>query len=50
VGKIIEAAVGERLAEAAEEAHILPEGQIGNRKNRSTELAIRIVTEAVRTA
>ena len=50
IGKIIKAVVGERLAEAAEEARILPEGQVGNRKNRSTKLAIYIVTKAVRTA
>jgi hypothetical protein len=28
----------------------VPEGQTGNRKGRSTELAVRLVTEVVRTA
>ena len=48
--KIIETAICRRIARAAEEQQLLPEGQIGNRPGRSTELAIRIVTEAVYTA
>ena len=50
MGKAIETVIGTRLAKAAEEQHLLPEGQMGNRKNRNTELAIRMVTEAVYTA
>ena len=42
--------MGARIAKATEERHLLPEGQMGTRKNRSTEHAIRIVTEAVYTA
>ena len=50
MGKAIEAVIGIRIAEAAEERRLLPEGQMGNRKGRNTELAIRIVTETVYTA
>jgi hypothetical protein len=50
VGKLIEGVIGSRITDAAESQGLLPEGQTGNRKGRSTELAIRLVTEAVRTA
>lgn len=50
IGKVIETAIGRRIAEAAEEHRLLPDGQMGNRKERSTELAIRMVTDAVYTA
>jgi hypothetical protein len=50
VGKVIETAIGRRIADAAEAHQLLPEGQMGNRKERSTELAIRVVTDAVYTA
>ena len=50
VGKVIETAMCNRIADAAEEYRLLPEGQMGNRRERSTELAIRMVTEAVHTA
>jgi Reverse transcriptase (RNA-dependent DNA polymerase)/Endonuclease-reverse transcriptase len=50
IGKLIEGVIGSRIADAAESQGLLPEGQTGNRKGRSTELAIRLVTEAVRTA
>ena len=47
LGKVIETAIGKRIAEAVETHRLLPEGQMGNRKERSTELAIRVVTNAV---
>lgn len=50
IGKVIEAAMGERITSAAEANGLLPDEQMGNRKERSTELAVRLVTEAVRTA
>ena len=50
VGKIIEVLIGDRLADEAEATGLLPEGQMGNRRQRSTELAIRVVTETVHTA
>src|SRR5208337_4777730 len=49
LGKVIETAIYRRIARAAEEQQLLPEGQIGNRPGRSTELAIRIVIEAIYT-
>ena len=42
--------VAERIVRAAEKHELLPKHQIGNRIERSTELAIRIVTEAAYTA
>jgi hypothetical protein len=50
IGKVIEALIGRRVARAAEENGLLPDGQMGNRPGRSTEVAIRFVTDAVRTA
>jgi hypothetical protein len=49
IGKIIEKTVGERIAVAAKRYNLLPQGQIGNRPGRSTELIIRIITDAVYT-
>jgi len=43
--------MGKMWKELMAEKHcLLPKGQMGNRRQRSTELAIRLVTEAVRTA
>ena len=50
IGKIIEKTMGDRIAAAAERYDLLPRGQMGNRPGRSTELAIRMVTDAVHTA
>jgi hypothetical protein len=50
LGKLIEGVIGRRITAAAESQGLLPEGQTGNRKGRSTELAVRLVTEVVRTA
>ena len=50
VGKVLEAIIGQRIANAAEEHRLLPEGQMGNRRGRSTELAVRMVVEAARAA
>ncbi len=41
--------MAKRITKTAEEQRLLPEGQMGNRQGRSTELAIRVVTEAVYT-
>src|SRR5436190_2199399 len=49
IGKVIKATIGDRIAKAAEEHKLLPEGQIGNRRQRSTDLAIRLIIEAIRT-
>ena len=50
VGKVLEAIIGQRIANAAEEHRLLPEGQMGNRRGRLIELAIRMVVEATRAA
>jgi hypothetical protein len=50
IGKVMEKTMSERIAAAAERYNLLPEGQMGNRPGRSTELAIHMVTEAVYTA
>ena len=50
LGKVIETAIGRRITEAAEAYQLLPKGQMGNRKEWSTELAIWVVTDAVYTA
>lgn len=49
VGKVIEAAMTERITGVAEANNLLPHGQMGNRTKRSTELAIRVVTDVIRT-
>ena len=40
IGKVVKIAIVKQIAEAAETHQLLPEGQMGNRKGRSTELAI----------
>ena len=43
IGKVIEAILAKRIAETAEEAGILPEGQFGCRRARSTEGALDLL-------
>lgn len=50
VGKVIEATISRRITEAAETHNLLPEGQMGNRRERSTELAVKLLTSSIRTA
>ena len=50
MGKIIEALIAMRLTKAAKDNGLLPEGQFGNRKGRSTKIAVRFMVTAVRTA
>jgi hypothetical protein len=50
MGKVVEAVLGRRVAFAAERHRLLPEMQMGNRPHRSTELAVRLVTDVVHTA
>ncbi|CAJ2499793.1 Uu.00g026460.m01.CDS01 [Anthostomella pinea] len=49
MGKVIEKVISNRMMEAAETYRLLPEGQMENRKGRSTEHAIHMVVEAVHT-
>jgi Reverse transcriptase (RNA-dependent DNA polymerase) len=50
LGKIIEAIAAARIASAAEEHGLLPEEQMGNRKHRSTDLAIRLLVTQMQEA
>ncbi len=47
LGKVLEAILAKRVAEAAEWHGLLPDEQMGNRAHRSTELAIRLVVAQV---
>jgi hypothetical protein len=46
LGKVVEAAFARRITDAAEAEHLLPDEHMGNRRNRSTELAVRMIIEA----
>ena len=50
VGKVIEAIVAGRIADATEVNNLLPANQMGNKRNRFSELAIRLLTDQIRTA
>ncbi len=39
-----------RLADTAEDNHLLPDGQMGNWRHQSTELAARLFTDVARCA
>jgi hypothetical protein len=45
VGKIIEAAFAQRIIDIAEVKHLLLDGQMGNKRNKLTNLAVRMVVE-----
>jgi hypothetical protein len=46
IGKIIEATFAQRITDIAEIKHLLPNGQIGNKRNKLINLAVRMVIEA----
>jgi hypothetical protein len=50
MGKVIESAICRRFAAVAEAQGLLPETQMGNRPQRSTDLAIKLVVDATHTA
>jgi hypothetical protein len=50
IGKVLETAISWRIATAAESQGLLPETQMGNRPERSTDLAIKLVVDATHTA
>jgi len=50
IGKTVEAIVAKRLTEAVERTGRLPEEQMGNRKGRSYEDALKVITELIGTA
>ncbi|KAJ5612019.1 hypothetical protein N7510_005213 [Penicillium lagena] len=50
VDKVIEALIAERVTQVVESNGLLPANQIRNRQGRSTKLAVRLLTDQVRTA
>jgi hypothetical protein len=44
--KNIEATFAQRITNIAKAKHLLPNGQMGNKKNKSTDLAVRMIVEA----
>jgi hypothetical protein len=46
IGKVVEVAFARRITNVAEAKHLLSDGQMGNRRGRLTDLAIRIIIEA----
>ncbi|RAQ99830.1 reverse transcriptase [Stemphylium lycopersici] len=49
LGKLLEKIIAERLTNLAEEHGILPEEQMGGRKQRSTLTAVELITEQIKT-
>jgi hypothetical protein len=45
VGKVIKAAFARLIIDAAEAKQLLPDGQMGNKRDKSTNLAIRMMVE-----
>jgi hypothetical protein len=46
VKKIVKAAFARRIISMAEDKKFLPDGQMGNKQHRSTDLAVKMVVEA----
>jgi hypothetical protein len=46
VGKVVEAAFARRITDVAEAKHLLSNGQMGNKREWLTDLAIRMIIEA----
>jgi hypothetical protein len=46
IGKIVKAAFARRITNMAKAKHLLSDGQMGNRRKRLTNLAIRIIIKA----
>jgi retron-type reverse transcriptase len=49
IGKIFESIMAQRLSGLAEQHKLLPDTQMGNRKNRSTEIALELLVEQIHT-
>jgi hypothetical protein len=47
VGKVVKVAFARRITNVAKAKHLLSNGQMGNKRERLTDLAIRIIIEAV---
>ena len=50
LSKILERIIAERMADTAEEHTLLPQSQMGARKNRSTLLALTLLASTIKTA
>ena len=50
MGKALEHILADRLSTTAEVHKLLPEGQFGNRRGRSTEAAVKFTVQAIRAA
>ena len=50
IGKMVESMTADKLTKLAEDNGMLPDSQMGARKGRSTETALELLTEQVRTA
>jgi hypothetical protein len=46
IRKVVETAFARRITNVAKVKHLLPDGQMGNRRGRLTDLAIRIIIKA----
>jgi hypothetical protein len=46
IGKIVKAAFARRITNVAKAKHLLSDGQMGNKRGRSTDLAVRMVIKA----
>jgi hypothetical protein len=46
VGKVVKAAFARRITNVAKAKHLLSNGQMGNRRGRLTDLAVRMVIKA----
>lgn len=49
MGKVIESVMARRIADEAEKRRILPDEQMGNRRNRSCEAALQFIIDLVET-
>ena len=49
IGKVIETLAAHKLSNLAEQNSLLPDTQIGNRKNRSTKTALELIVEQIYT-
>jgi hypothetical protein len=46
IGKVVKVAFARRITNVAEAKHLLSDGQMGNKRGRLTNLAVRIIIEA----
>lgn len=49
LGKVLESIIGKKITYLAETYHVLPETQMGARKDKSTETALKLLREQIHT-